>query len=124
MLITMRPERLQVGFETGGEHGWTVWMWGGDEPLDALLRPGFFDALMAGRLRAGDMILFGQSPRRCYRQGLLVDGPFRLALLMVVNDKPPGTTLRLVQDWGDLAGPVAATSDAGGVMSGAGARAA
>lgn len=123
MSDSFRPDRLQVGFETGGEHGWTLWMWGGDEPLEALLAPGFFDRFDPGRLRAGDMILFGQNPRRCCRTGEARAGTFRRALLLMANDRRPGRRVRLLQDWGDLEGvPAAAGALAGQAAGRAGGR--
>ena len=87
----------------GSEFTWATFAFAGNDPLEAALEPGYF-AWCAGRLRPGDLILWGCNPDRSGRRPMGEPGAARRALLMVTAVEGPATRVRLVQDWGGVKG--------------------
>ena len=85
----------------GSEFTWATYAFAGNDPLAAVLAPGYF-AQWATRLQPGDLILWGCNPDRTgnAQMGDLV--PIRRALLMVVEAHSSRPVVRLVQDWGGV----------------------
>ena len=105
---------LQEAFFVPGSLGFRVWGYGTDDPLEDVLRPGYF-ALAGAQLRPGELIFARMQPARARRAGALPrpsptatpdQGDVHMALLVVVRGARRGTvSARLVQDFGpDQAG--------------------
>ena len=58
---------LQELANPGSEFTWATFAFAGNDPLEAALEPGYF-AWCAGRLRPGDLILWGCNPDRSGRR--------------------------------------------------------
>ena len=106
---------LQEAFFVPGSLGFRVWGYGTDDPLEDVLRPGYF-ALAGAQLRPGELIFARMEPARARRAGAGPrpgapaapdQGDVHMALLVVVRGARRGTvSARLVQDFGpDQAGP-------------------
>jgi hypothetical protein len=91
---------LQELANPGSEFTWATFAFAGNDPLEAVLEPGYF-AWCSGRLRPGDLILWGCSPDRSDRAAMGEPTPVRRALLMVTA-VGSATRVRLVQDWGGV----------------------
>ncbi len=100
---------LQEAFFVPGSLGFRVWGYGTDDPLEDVLRPGYF-ALAGAQLRPGELIFARMQPARARRAGALPrpsptatpdPGEVHMALLVVVRGARRGTvSARLVQDFG------------------------
>jgi hypothetical protein len=105
---------LQEAFFVPGSLGFRVWGYGTDDPLEDVLRPGYF-ALAGAQLRPGELVFARMQPARARRVGAAPrpvaaagpdQGDVHMALLVVVRGARRGTvSARLVQDFGpDQAG--------------------
>lgn len=91
---------LQYAFEGQGELGFTVWTYATNEPLEEVLREGYFNSAHM-TLRPGDLVFVGSTRRPVGSPWLSRTTQTRRALLMIgrVEVGKPITT-RLVQDFG------------------------
>jgi hypothetical protein len=92
--------RLRYAFEGQGDHGFGVWTYATNDPLEELLAPGYFTAAH-GVLRAGDLLFVGSTPQPLASPWLDRTGETHRALLMI-GPVHPGRPIsaRLVQDYG------------------------
>ena len=102
--MSWRRSSLQELFNTGTEFEWAAFTFVTNDPLEEAMKPGYF-AHWGHGLKPGDLIFFGcngnrgKLPRNCRPT------PVRRALLMVVEGGA-GVSVRVVQDWGGVDGPV------------------
>ena len=92
---------LQELANPGSEFTWATFAFAGNDPLEAALAPGYF-AWCAGRLRPGDLILWGCTPDRSCRRPMGQPRAIHRALLIVTAVAGPATRVRLLQDWGGV----------------------
>ena len=85
-----------------GTYGFRVWGYGTIDPLDEVLREGYFEAAR-GILCPGELIYVSRHPQT------QTDGPegeaTRVALVMVRRSERGAASVRLVQDFGGPDGP-------------------
>ena len=99
---------LSYAFEAQGELGFAWWAYGTNDRLEQVLEPNYFRT-MHHRMRVGDMIVVGTTPRRAGSPWRNATGETRRALLMVSLVDPGGLVhVRLVQDYGRPENPSAA----------------
>lgn len=94
---------LQVAFFVPRMHAFRVWGYGTTDPLEEVLRRGYFEAAR-GLLRPGELIYVSSCPLVRGGNGAAVPGELRMALVMVGPDQRDawraGGSVRLVQDFG------------------------
>jgi len=97
-----RRSDLQEAFFVAGTYGFRVWGYGTIDPLDEVLREGYFDAAR-GILCPGELMYVSMHPQT------QTDGPegeaTRVALVMVRHGERGAASVRLVQDFGGPDGP-------------------
>jgi hypothetical protein len=97
-----RRSDLQEAFFVAGTYGFRVWGYGTIDPLDEVLREGYFDAAR-GILCPGELMYVSKHPQT------QTDGPegeaTRVALVMVRHGERGAASVRLVQDFGGPDGP-------------------
>ena len=99
--MALRSHGLRDAFEAQGEAGFMAWTYGTYDPLETVLRPGYFNGF--GRFKPGDLLYVGTSPRPESSPWATqhTGSDIRRALLMVRGKDDQGRTLvRLVQDYG------------------------
>lgn len=97
-MMAFRRSDLQEAFFVPGAHAFRVWGYGTTDPLEEVLRPGYF-ALARGLLRSGELIYVSTCPEK--RWGSRAEpGEPRIALLMFQADDRAAASVRLVQDFG------------------------
>ena len=97
-----RRSDLQEAFYVPGTHEFRVWGYGTSDPLDEVLKVGYF-AEARGLLRPGALIYVSMRPRSTRTRGA-APGETRMALVMVRarqdNAAAADGSVRLVQDFG------------------------
>ena len=99
-----RRNDLQEAFFVPGDHAFRVWGFSTTDRLADVLRPGYFTT--SGLLHLGELIYVRMQAQPPHRLRHLAPAPVHMALLMVVQTGEPGAAVvRLVQDFGQTAGP-------------------
>jgi hypothetical protein len=100
-----RRSDMQEAFFVASEASFRVWGYATTDPLEEVLRPGYFGAASSGA-REGELIYVRMQAQAGapWRGGS--SGPVHMALLMLVPGAPGGgPAVRLVQDFGSSAEP-------------------
>jgi hypothetical protein len=97
--MTFRRSDLQEAFFVSGTYPFRVWGYGTADPLEEVLRPGYF-SLARGLLRPGELIYLSLCACEGRSNGAAPGEP-GMALVMVQAEEPPAAgSVRLVQDFG------------------------
>jgi hypothetical protein len=100
--MAFRRSDLQEAFFVSGTHPFRVWGYGTTDPLEEVLRQGYF-AMARGLLRQGELIYVSMRPGEGRSNGSGPGEP-RMALVMIGADERDalvaGGSVRLVQDFG------------------------
>ena len=94
---------LQEAFFVPGTQPFRVYGYGTTDPLEEVLREGYFAAARA-LLRPGELIYVSTAAQRTDAGGS-ARGEARLALVMVRTDERGAASVRLVQDFGSPSDP-------------------
>src|SRR5688572_14446041 len=107
-----RRSDMQEAFFVASEAFFRVWGYSTTDPLEDVLRPGYFRG--AGSLaRAGELIYVRLQAQARVQARDAVPEPVRMVLLMALpGDGWSGMAVRLVQDFGSTAEPAAAAAAA------------
>ena len=97
--MTFSAHRLRAVFEGQGEHGFMVWTYATNDPIEEVLASGYF-AGPRNLLRVGDLIYLGVSQREPLSPWIDRAPETRRALLMVQAHDGGPVRVRLVQDYG------------------------
>jgi hypothetical protein len=94
-----RQSGLQEAFFVPGDHAFRVWGYGTTDPLEEVLRPGYFGA--GNMMHPGELIYLRMQAQPPARLRGPVPEPVHMALVMAVGRERNGAVrLRLVQDFG------------------------
>lgn len=99
-----RQSGLQEAFFVPGDHAFRVWGYGTTDPLEDVLRPGYFGA--GNMMHLGELIYVRMQAQPPARLRGPVPEPVHMALVMAVGRERNGAVrLRLVQDFGRTDAP-------------------
>jgi hypothetical protein len=98
-IMGFRQSGLQEAFFVPGDHAFRVWGYGTTDPLEEVLRPGYFGA--GNMMHPGELIYLRMQAQPPARLRGPVPEPVHMALVMAVGRERNGAVrLRLVQDFG------------------------
>jgi hypothetical protein len=99
--MSFRRSDMQEAFFVASEASFRVWGYATTDPLEEVLRPGYFRAA-SSVARVGELIYVRMQARRGAPWQGRSSEPVHTALLMIVpRDRQTGPHVRLVQDFGN-----------------------
>ncbi|MDX6752563.1 hypothetical protein SH611_22415 [Geminicoccaceae bacterium 1502E] len=99
-------------FEGYGPLAFDIWIYAGNDPLETILEPDYFMSAQ-NRLKPGDLILAGGTPRRGPPSGPDRTARTERALVMVTESRRDRLAVALVQSFGCVEELVAAANPEG-----------